>query len=162
MGSPCQAAFAALQHAEFREGYAQLVLGADPKSVDPEVLRRLQSAGLLSMKNGQLVVNPEFFAQSLHLDQQSKPQGPTRYLRLEKLEMMPTNLRDRREVLSLICSRLFEPGKHYPEREINSLLRVVSDDVSGLRRALVDGGLLARIPDGSSYWLADSELGATP
>ncbi len=46
----------------------------------------------------------------------------------------------------------FEPGASYTEKEVNSLLRRFHSDPASLRRALVDEGLLSRVPDGSRYW----------
>jgi hypothetical protein len=46
----------------------------------------------------------------------------------------------------------FTPGADYTEKEVNSIIRRFHVDVSGLRRDLVDVGLLDRERDGSRYW----------
>ena len=46
----------------------------------------------------------------------------------------------------------FIPGASYTEKEVNTIIRRFHVDVSGLRRDLVDAGLLARERDGSRYW----------
>jgi hypothetical protein len=46
----------------------------------------------------------------------------------------------------------FEPGVYYSEKEVNSILRRFHEDVSGLRRDLIDAKMLARERDGSKYW----------
>jgi len=46
----------------------------------------------------------------------------------------------------------FAPGVDYTEKEVNTILRRFHVDVSGLRRDLVDAGLLDRERDGSRYW----------
>ncbi len=46
----------------------------------------------------------------------------------------------------------FEPGVFYTEKEVNSILRRFNEDVSGLRRDLIDAKMLARERDGSKYW----------
>lgn len=46
----------------------------------------------------------------------------------------------------------FEPAAFYNEKEVNAILRGFNEDVSGLRRDLVDAGLLARERDDSKYW----------
>lgn len=51
----------------------------------------------------------------------------------------------------------FEPGVTYTEKEVNSVIRRFDEDTSGLRRDLVDAGMLARERDGSKYWRADGE-----
>ncbi len=46
----------------------------------------------------------------------------------------------------------FEPGVVYTEKEVNAILHRFNEDVAGLRRDLVDAGLMARERDGSKYW----------
>lgn len=46
----------------------------------------------------------------------------------------------------------FEFDKNYTEREVNTILRRFNEDTAGLRRDLVDAGMLARKSDGSRYW----------
>lgn len=46
----------------------------------------------------------------------------------------------------------FTPGVNYTEKEVNAIIRRFHEDVSGLRRDLVDAGLMARERDGSRYW----------
>jgi len=54
----------------------------------------------------------------------------------------------------------FMPGVDYTEKEVNTIIRRFHVDVSGLRRDLVDAGLLARERDGSRYWRsAQGEVG---
>ncbi|MBI4731046.1 MAG: DUF2087 domain-containing protein [Chloroflexi bacterium] len=51
----------------------------------------------------------------------------------------------------------FEPGVTYTEKEVNSILRRFNEDVSGLRRDLVDEKMLSRERDGSRYWRTNVE-----
>ena len=46
----------------------------------------------------------------------------------------------------------FEPAAVYTEKEVNTILRRFNEDVAGLRRDLIDAGMLARERDGSKYW----------
>jgi len=46
----------------------------------------------------------------------------------------------------------FEFGKHYSEREVNAIIKRFHEDTAGLRRDLIEAGLLARESDGSKYW----------
>jgi hypothetical protein len=46
----------------------------------------------------------------------------------------------------------FTPSTNYTEKEVNTIIRRFHVDVSGLRRDLVDAGLLDRERDGSRYW----------
>lgn len=65
------------------------------------------------------------------------------FLRDGRLVSVPVKRRARVVVLLELLD-LFEPGREYPETEVNALLRPVHDDVAYLRRKMVDYGFLAR------------------
>ena len=46
----------------------------------------------------------------------------------------------------------FTPGVDYTEKEVNTILRRFHVDTAGLRRDLIDAGLLQRESNGSRYW----------
>jgi hypothetical protein len=46
----------------------------------------------------------------------------------------------------------FDTGAVYTEKEVNVILHRFHQDVAGLRRDLIDAGLLKRERDGSKYW----------
>lgn len=46
----------------------------------------------------------------------------------------------------------FEFERNYTEREVNAVIKRFHVDTAGLRRDLVDAGMLARESDGSRYW----------
>lgn len=46
----------------------------------------------------------------------------------------------------------FEFDRIYTEKEINTIIKRFNVDSAGLRRDLVDAGMLARESDGSKYW----------
>ncbi len=56
----------------------------------------------------------------------------------------------------------FEPGTFYTEMEVNSILLRNNEDVAGLRRDLVDVGMLARERDGSKYWRCPEPVDGRP
>jgi hypothetical protein len=66
-----------------------------------------------------------------------------------------------RVVLEYILAA-FEVGPVYTEKEVNSLLHRFHEDVSGLRRDLVDAGMLGRESDGSKYWRNPEPVEGTP
>ncbi len=88
----------------------------------------------------------------------STPQAMVRraFLRDGKLVSIPS-VRSKRLVVLDVLAQEFEPGRRYPEREVNRRLRRYHDDVASLRRYLVDEGFLDR--DRSEYWRAG---GTTP
>ena len=66
-----------------------------------------------------------------------------------RLVQMPAK-RARRLIVLDHVARVFEPGRRYPEREVNDALRVIYDDFAALRRYLVDEGFLTR--EDGVYW----------
>jgi hypothetical protein len=60
-----------------------------------------------------------------------------------RITALPAREAKRRLVLEYVAGR-FEPGREYPEREVNGLLLAVHDDVASMRRYLVDAALLER------------------
>jgi hypothetical protein len=58
----------------------------------------------------------------------------------------------------------FDPGRRYPESEVNEVLLPFSRDWSLLRRHLVDEGFLAREPraGGNLYWRSGGRVTALP
>ncbi len=71
------------------------------------------------------------------------------YVRDGRLTALPRGGRKRQIVLEHVVQR-FEPGRRYPEVDVNLALCELGPDVAALRRYLVDGGLLDR-GDGL-YW----------
>ncbi len=61
----------------------------------------------------------------------------------ERLLLIPVNRKKRDIILNWLAGR-FAPGRRYPEREVNAILKQHHDDYATLRRALIDGGWLAR------------------
>ena len=66
-----------------------------------------------------------------------------------RLVQMPARRNKRLVVLDQVA-RAFEPGRRYPEQEVNFILLDVYDDYAALRRYLVDEGFLAR--EDGIYW----------
>jgi hypothetical protein len=98
-------------------------------------------------------------ARLARLEGQSPPQRPREYrdrvisifFEGERLRRMPAQERKRRIVLEHVAER-FSADERLPERDVNSRLLPVSDDVASLRRALVDNHLLER--QQGVYWSA--------
>lgn len=66
-----------------------------------------------------------------------------------RLTQMPAKRARRLLLLDWIAQR-FEPGRRYPETEVNRELRQVDDDYAALRRYLVEEGFLSR--ENNVYW----------
>jgi hypothetical protein len=74
-----------------------------------------------------------------------------RFLEEGRLVRMPARAGDRRAVLEHLGTRVLATGETLSEVEVNARLVEITDDVAGLRRALVDEGLISRTADGSAY-----------
>ena len=63
--------------------------------------------------------------------------------------------RTEREMVLAHLAALFEPGRTYPEAEVNDLLRSRHsfEDWALLRRELFEAGILGRDPRKGIYWL---------
>jgi hypothetical protein len=71
------------------------------------------------------------------------------------IKQLPPQMGKLKVILAYLI-QAFTPGLDYTEKEVNAILRRFHVDVSGLRRDLVDAGLLARERDGSRYWRTNS------
>jgi len=66
-----------------------------------------------------------------------------------RLTSIPSARSKRRVVLDHVV-RVFEPGRRYPEREVDTLLRAFHPDHAALRRYLIDEDFMAR--EAGVYW----------
>jgi hypothetical protein len=125
--------------------------GLGPREV-ARALRRLQVGGLV---DADLTVRTEQFRQARAAapPDQGGEGVVGRFVRDGVLRSFPAQESKRRLVLEHIA-QAFEPGRHYPEREVDAVLRAWTEgggtDHATLRRYLVDHQLLAR--DGGEYW----------
>jgi hypothetical protein len=54
------------------------------------------------------------------------------------------------------AATLFEPGRQYSESEINILLMQLFEDHVFARRMMIENRILDRTPNGSSYWVIET------
>lgn len=80
-----------------------------------------------------------------------------RWFEGHRLTRLPTNRAQRLVVLERLALE-FEPGRRYPEPDVNSILGRFNPDWSTLRRALVDHGFLDRAHN--QYWRSGGRVGA--
>jgi hypothetical protein len=81
------------------------------------------------------------------------------FVRDGRLTAIPMRAGKRRVLLEEIVQD-FEPGRRYPEREVNEILSRWHPDVAALRRYLVDTCLLTRTP--GIYWRSGGPVDTTP
>jgi hypothetical protein len=80
--------------------------------------------------------------------------SPTRqtlaFIRDGRITAVPAK-RTRRRLLLNQVAQAFEPGRKYPEADVNEILKAVFDDHCALRRYLVDESFMTRSANGI-YW----------
>jgi hypothetical protein len=120
-------------------------------------VQKLQAAGLVDDKFG---VRAELFKEAARAASAAEPapddgvgEVVARFVRDGRLLSLPAQESKRRQVLEYVAQS-FEPGRRYPEREVDVVLRAWTDegdtDHVALRRYLVDYQLLSR--EGGEYW----------
>jgi hypothetical protein len=115
-------------------------------------LQKLQAAGLVDESG----VRVELFKEAARAAAPA-PEGTgdviARFVRDGRLLSLPAQESKRRLVLEHVAQS-FEPGRRYPEREVDAVLRAWTEggatDHAALRRYLVDHQLLSR--EGGEYW----------
>jgi hypothetical protein len=111
----------------------------------------LDEAALEDLSKGQFAHQPKAYVPAPDLDSKTR-KVLAAYLNVDgSLKQLPLQPTKQRVILNYLAA-IFEPGAHYTEKEVNTLLRRFHPDTAALRRALVDAGLLSRESDGSRYW----------
>jgi hypothetical protein len=67
------------------------------------------------------------------------------------IKQIPQQAAKLRVILNYLVTA-FTPGVDYTEKEVNTILCRFHVDVSGLRRDMIDSGLMARESNGSRCW----------
>ena len=80
------------------------------------------------------------------------------FLRDGRIVTMPAR-RARRLLLDCVAQE-FEPGRRYPEAEVNAILKALADDHAALRRYLVDEQLMSR--EAGVYWRTGGTVDTAP
>ena len=149
--------------------YARIVTAAergaplDGQALAPrerKSLAALQKSGLVS--SGACDVQPvgSIFARLLASGGKATETSVQRFLTDGKISAYPRRQADRLELLHYVAGNVFEAVPAEPggkpvlnERGITERLAEYADDPAGVRRYLVDEGIVSRNPDGSRYWL---------
>lgn len=82
----------------------------------------------------------------------ARADAPERFLVKGRLEGLPRRRADRDLVVRWVAARVLELDEPVPERDLTARLAELARDPVGLRRELVDSGLVTRTRDGAEYW----------
>jgi hypothetical protein len=148
--------------------------GLDTKAA-VKALERLAGAGLVVDEPGEgLAVDPAVFREAARAAAERRPDvDPKRFGATDeqadvlrnfmtddgRLERIPA-VHSKRLVVLDFLSQKFEPGRSYPERDVNFLLGTFYRDYAALRRYLVDEGFLERRDN--FYWRAGGTFDIDP
>ena len=80
------------------------------------------------------------------------PEQVRAFVRDGRITALPAK-RTRRRLLLDQVAQAFEPGRRYPEAEVDQVLKAVFDDHCALRRYLIDEQFMSRTAVGV-YWRA--------
>jgi hypothetical protein len=72
----------------------------------------------------------------------------------ERLKQIPASRKKRDVILNWLAGR-FEPGRRYPEKDVNAIIKQYHEDSATLRRELIDGGWMER--ENNVYWLVEGD-----
>ena len=133
----------ALNHLAFLE-----FVGAVGRS---EELYRLDSTGMEALSKRRFGAGRETYVPSPDLDAQSRKVLVSCLNADGSLQLIPRQAAKLRVILEYLVTA-FTPGVDYTEKEVNTILRRFHVDVAGLRRDLIDSGMMKRESDGSRYW----------
>jgi len=124
-----------------------------------KAVRRLETAGLLSIVDGGYELRAELFKQAARAERPAPENlgvvdpAEESLLRAFFKQGRLTHFPTARSKVSVVLRHIvtaFEPGVRYPEREVNAILSAFYADYAMLRRSLVDEGLLSR--EAGIYW----------
>lgn len=140
---------AALANGRARARFARIALaGAEGVPTDPASDRLLRAAGVLEELPGDTVRIDD--AALVALLAQARAAVPARPV--GKVDLLPRQRGRRIQLLRELAAAVLDDGERVAERELNARLGERVLDIPGVRRALVDEGIVAREADGSAYW----------
>ena len=149
MGSDPRAVLAVLANDTTRRVYAARVLGLDfdvPPAKARRTVETLTAAGLLDASGA--ATGDVFRA---FLGGSAKPAGAARFVAGGRITRIPRSPVERRELFALVIDRVIAPDEVLDEAEVSARIAELHDDVTALRRDLVDAAFLTRTSTGSEY-----------
>lgn len=111
----------------------------------------LDASGLEALSKRQFTGGRAAYTPAPELDAQARQVLKAHLHPDGTIRQIPSQPAKLRVILDYLITA-FTPGVDYSEKEVNTILRRFHLDTAGLRRDLVDAGMLARERDGSRYW----------
>jgi hypothetical protein len=127
------------------------VVRAQPSERKQDEVYELEPSGLEKLSHQQFAGRRESYTPAPNLDNKTRKVLAAHLNADGSVRQIPHQPAKLRVILDYIVAA-FAPGANYTEKEINTILRRFHLDVAGLRRDLIDAGLMQRESDGSRYW----------
>lgn len=150
---------AAELHVPFRDAFDHLaflcfvgVVRTDTGDQSQDAIYALNPEGVDKLAQARLANQRESYVSAPNLDEKAR-KVLVAYLNPDgSIRQLPSIQSGKLKYILEYLVQAFTPGVDYKEKEVNAIIRRFHEDVSGLRRDLIDAGLLQRISDGSRYW----------
>ena len=140
-------------HMPFRDAFQHLSFLAFVEAVrETDGTYALAEDAVEALAKNQFARPREVYVPAPHLDAKSRKVLATFLNPDGSIRQIPTNQPEKLKVILDYLVAAFTPGVDYTEKEVNTIIRRFNVDTAGLRRDLIDSGLLARESDGSRYW----------
>ena len=130
------------------------VVKSDTGEYSQDSVYDLNPAGMETLAKARLSETRESYTPAPHLDKKTRKVLVTFLNADGSIRQIPNSIKhpDKLQIILDYLIEAFTPGAIYSEKDVNTILRRFNVDVAGLRRDLVEAGLLARERDGSKYW----------
>jgi hypothetical protein len=142
----------------FRDAFGHLaflafvnVVKVQPAEHKQDEVYELESLGLEKLSHQQFAGRRESYITAPDLDNKTRKVLAAHLNADGSIKQIPHQPAKLRVILEYIIA-VFTPDTNYTEKEVNTILRRFHLDVAGLRRDLIDEGLMQRESDGSRYW----------
>ena len=152
-------------HVPFRDAVNHLaflhfvgVIRSDTGNYAQDALYELNPEGAEKLAQARLSGEREGYTPAPHLDDKARKVLATFLNADGSIRQLPTIQSGKLQYVLEYLIEAFTPGLEYKEKEVNIIIRRFHEDVSGLRRDLVDVGLLQRERDGSRYWRPERDV----
>ena len=111
----------------------------------------LAPEGVEALAKNQFERPREAYVPAPHLDAKARKVLVTFLNPDGSIRQVPSQPEKLKAILDYLVTA-FTPGVDYAEKEVNAIIRRFNVDTAGLRRDLIDSGLMARESNGSRYW----------
>ena len=139
-------------HMPFRDAFQHLSFLAHVGAVrESDGQYALAPEGVEALAKNQFERPREAYVPAPHLDAKARKVLVTFLNPDGSIRQIPSQPEKIKVILDYLVAA-FTPGVDYTEKEVNTIIRRFHVDTAGLRRDLIDSGLMARESNGSRYW----------